>query len=135
MPAETAAAAPARTHPTPAGACSPPAFALGPPVSASGDGTRLRLTQATRALWTATLALMTAFMQVSAPAHRFLLARRISRNLETLAGQDCFAPDCRERFARLARRWEARAREFSPAQRSAPQPRLRLRLRLRDWLS
>jgi hypothetical protein len=129
--AETAAGAPARTHPTPAGACSPPAFALGPPASASGDGARLRLTQATRALWTATLALMTAFMQVTAPAHRYLLAQRISRNLDTLAGQDCFEPACRERFARLARRWHERAREFAPAQRSAP----RLRLRLRDWLS
>jgi hypothetical protein len=114
---------PARSHPTPAGACFPPAFALAPPPLASGDGARLRLTEATRALWTATLALMTAFMQVSAPAHRYLLAQRISRNLDTLAGQDCFEPACRERFARLARRWRERAREFAP-QRSAPRLRL-----------
>lgn len=126
--AETADRAPGRSHPTPAGACSPPAFELAPPPSLSTDAERLRLTGAIRALWTATLALMTAFMQVPAPAHRYLLARRISRNLDTLAGQDCFEPACRERFARLARRWRERASEFAP-QRSA------VRVRLRDLLS
>jgi hypothetical protein len=88
----------------------------------------MRLTDAIRALWTATLALMTAFMQVPAPAHRYLLARRISRNLDTLASQDCFDPGCRERFARLAGRWRERAAEFAP-QRSPARPR-----RLRDLL-
>ncbi|MFI4926201.1 MAG: hypothetical protein ACHP7E_00750 [Burkholderiales bacterium] len=87
----------------------------------------MRLTDAVRALWTATLALMTAFMQVPAPAHRYLLAQRISRNLDTLAGQDCFEPACRARFARLARRWRERAGEFAPQ----PSP---ARLRLRDLL-
>lgn len=67
------------------------------------------LTQACAALWTATLALMTAFMQNTAPQQRFVLARRIAANLLTLSGQDCFAADCRERFKRLARRWDARA--------------------------
>lgn len=125
--AESSTGAPARSHLTPAGACSPPAFDLAPPPSASGDGQRLRLTDAVRALWTATLALMTAFMQISAPAHRYLLAQRISRNLDTLAGQDCFDPACRERFARLARRWHKRAGEFAPQPRPA-------RRRLRDLL-
>ena len=63
----------------------------------------MQLAQACRALWIATLSLMTAFMQQQAPAHRYLLARRIGRNLETLAGQDCFDAPCRARFARLAR--------------------------------
>lgn len=67
------------------------------------------LTQACAALWTATLALMTAFMQNTAPQQRFLLARRIAANLLTLSGQECFAADCRERFKKLARRWDARA--------------------------
>ena len=58
------------------------------------------LADACRALWLATLGLMTAFMQQPAPAHRLLLARRIARNLETLAAQDCFSADCRATFAR-----------------------------------
>lgn len=73
----------------------------------------LALAQACRALWVATLSLMTAFMQQQAPAHRHLLARRIARNLETLSGQDCFDAGCRARFARLAPRWHARARQFA----------------------
>jgi hypothetical protein len=68
-----------------------------------------RLAEASRALWLATLALMTAFLHNPAPAHRLLLARRISRNLHTLSGQDCFDGGCRARFARLAQRWQARA--------------------------
>ncbi len=74
----------------------------------------LALAQASRALWMATLSLMTAFMQQQAPAHRHLLARRIARNLETLAGQDCFDAGCRASFARLAPRWKARAEQFTP---------------------
>jgi hypothetical protein len=73
-----------------------------------------QLAQASRALWSATLALMTAFMQTPAPAHRYLLARRIGRNFETLSGQECFDAGCRASFGRLARRWLARSEEFAP---------------------
>ncbi len=124
---DTVHGAPARSHHTPAGPCTSPAFPLAPP-QATGDAQRLRLTEATRALWTATLALMTAFMQVPAPAHRYLLAQRISRNLVTLADQECFDVGCRERFARLARRWLDRSREYAPKRAVA-------RVRLLDLLS
>ena len=67
------------------------------------------LHDASRALWLATLSLMAAFMQTQAPAHRYLLARRIARNFETLRAQDCFSPDCRRRFGRLESRWQAQA--------------------------
>jgi hypothetical protein len=96
---ETATAPPSTTEHTPAGACASPAF---------------QLAQASRALWSATLSLMTAFMQVPAPAHRYLLARRISRNLDTLSRQDCFDGGCRARFARLSSRWQARSEQFAP---------------------
>jgi hypothetical protein len=72
------------------------------------------LADACRALWLATLGLMTAFMQTPAPAHRFLLARRIAGNLDTLSRQECFGGDCRATFGRLSRRWERRAVEFQP---------------------
>ena len=74
------------------------------------------LAQACGALWLATLSLMTAFMQTQAPAHRHLLARRIARNLGTLAGQDCFSTDCRATFRKLAARWDAQAERFAPQQ-------------------
>ena len=67
------------------------------------------LADACAALWLATLSLMTAFMQQRAPAHRYHLARRISRNLDTLSQQDCFEADCRDRFRRLSDRWDSRA--------------------------
>ena len=73
-----------------------------------------RLAAANRALWAATVALMTAFMQTAAPAHRYLLARRIARNFETLSGQECFDPGCRATFARLAGRWQQRSDQFAP---------------------
>jgi hypothetical protein len=73
------------------------------------------LATASRALWLATLALMTAFMQMQAPAHRYLLARRIARNLQTLGELECFSTECRIRFARLRLRWESQARRFKPA--------------------
>jgi hypothetical protein len=73
------------------------------------------LGQASTALWLATLALMTAFMQMQAPAHRYLLARRIARNLQTLGEQECFSEENRERFARLGSRWENKAQRFRPA--------------------
>jgi hypothetical protein len=72
------------------------------------------LEQACRALWLATLSLMAAFMHQPAPAHRHLLARRIARNLATLAEQPCFTADTRGRFARLAARWEATAMSHRP---------------------
>lgn len=67
------------------------------------------LSDASRALWLATLSLMAAFMQTQAPAHRYLMARRIARNFATLREQDCFSADCRSRFARLGDRWDAQA--------------------------
>lgn len=75
----------------------------------------LRLAEASRALWSATLSLMTAFMQNTAPAHRYLLARRISRNFDTLSRQDCFDTRCRASFARLTRRWHQHAEQCAPA--------------------
>ncbi|MBI5275948.1 MAG: hypothetical protein HY854_05755 [Burkholderiales bacterium] len=63
------------------------------------------LARACGALWLATLSLMTAYMQQQAPAHRLLLARRITRNLDILSAQECFGASCRARFAHLAQRW------------------------------
>jgi hypothetical protein len=80
------------------------------------------LSQACSALWLATLSLMTAFMQAQAPAHRLQLARRIAGNFRTLQQQECFSADCRERFARLGRRWQARADALDPQ----PTPAARL---------
>jgi hypothetical protein len=74
----------------------------------------LALARASGALWVATLSLMTAYLQNTAPAHRLLLARRIARNLDTLSRQECFAAGCRATFARLARRWDQRAGRLSP---------------------
>ena len=84
----------------------PPAYH--PPAQAPASPAQL-LAEANRALWVATLSLMTAFMQTQAPAHRYLLARRIARNFDTLTGQDCFDAGCRARFSQLAKRWQARA--------------------------
>jgi hypothetical protein len=67
------------------------------------------LQDASRALWLATLSLMTAFLQTQAPAHRYLLARRIARNFGTLRAQECFSADCRQRFGKLQARWTAQA--------------------------
>ena len=74
------------------------------------------LAAANRALWLATLGLMTAFMQTRAPAHRYLLAGRIARNLQTLSQQqECFDSACRQRFLRLGQHWLERAAEHAPA--------------------
>src|SRR3954469_16785388 len=83
------------------------------------------LQEASRSLWLATVALMTAYMQVQAPAHRYLLARRIARNFDTLHAQDCFSRECRQRFARLAARWQRTADRL----REGPPPRWRLLLK------
>ena len=101
-----AASSPAPCPRTPAGPSASPALSLGQAERALAD--------ASRALWAATLSLMTAFMQTPAQAHRYLLARRISRNFDTLAGQDCFDRGCRASFSRLARRWHARAEQHAP---------------------
>ncbi|HSI55029.1 MAG: hypothetical protein ACAH21_13565 [Ramlibacter sp.] len=72
------------------------------------------LSRACAALWTANLSLMTAFMQVQAPAHRYLMARKVARNFNTLADQPCFSAASRESFARLAGRWTVKADRLSP---------------------
>jgi hypothetical protein len=73
-----------------------------------------QLAQASRALWSATLSLMTAFMQTPAPAHRLMLARRIARNFETLADQPCFDEAARAGFERLRARWAAKVERLTP---------------------
>jgi hypothetical protein len=95
-----------------ASASHPVGSARAAPVPAAPAA--LQLAQASRALWAATLSLMTAFMQTTAPAHRYLLARRIARNFETLADQDCFDSGSRASFGRLALRWQATAAQFAP---------------------
>ncbi|MBA3772054.1 MAG: hypothetical protein H0X13_06100 [Ramlibacter sp.] len=71
------------------------------------------LSHACTALWAATLSLMTAFMHNPAPAHRLLLARRISRNFATLREEDCFSPASRASFAKLSRHWGAKADQLA----------------------
>jgi hypothetical protein len=101
----------------PSAFAAPSAPALPPashaPAQASASPAQ-QLAQAHGALWLATLSLMTAFMQTPAPAHRYLLARRIGRNLDTLARGDCFDSGSRATFARLSSRWSARAEQFAP---------------------
>ena len=80
----------------------------------------LALSRACSALWVATLSLMAAFMQTSAPAHRYLIARKIARNFETLREQDCFTADSRASFSKLAQRWTAKADQLA---RQEDQPR------------
>lgn len=72
------------------------------------------LHRAATALWMATLSLMTAFMQTSAPAHRYLLARRISANFVMLSGQPCFSTSSRGSFTRLGNRWASKADGLKP---------------------
>src|SRR3954466_13720552 len=93
-------AAPSTPNPLPSAASGPSAEAA------------IALAAANRALWLATLSLMTAFMQMQAPAHRLLLARRIARNFDTLSGQECFDEDTRASFTRLQARWQAHAEQF-----------------------
>ncbi len=77
--------------------------------AATPEANAVTLSRACAALWTATLALMTAFMTTSAPAHRYLIARKIARNLGTLQQQDCFTVECRMIFSNLSERWTAKA--------------------------
>ena len=68
------------------------------------------LSRACTALWLATLSLMTAFMHNSAPAHRYLLARKIAGNFALLEQQqECFSAESRAAFLRMSRRWTDRA--------------------------
>jgi len=78
-------------------------------LDADADTNAVKLSRACAALWTATLALMTAFMQNPAPAHRVLIARKIARNLRLLHEQECFTTECRMIFSNLAQRWTANA--------------------------
>jgi hypothetical protein len=76
-----------------------------------------QLASACAALWMATLSLMVAFMKTSAPAHRYLIARKIARNLATLHRQeDCFSVRSRASFLALSRRWSDRADRLAPEQ-------------------
>jgi hypothetical protein len=106
----------------PSTASAAPASPPSVPAAAAGShaAAAAQLAQASHALWIATLSLMTAFMHTAAPAHRLLLSRRIARNFETLAGQECFDAGCRAKFAGLARRWQARSEEFDPARERRP---------------
>jgi hypothetical protein len=74
----------------------------------------LALSRACAALWMATLSLMTAFMQTAAPAHRYLIARKIAKNLGVLREQDCFTAECRMIFSNLSQRWSAKAEQLAP---------------------
>lgn len=82
------------------------------PQTAAAD--EAALSRASTALWVATLALMTAFLHNTAPAHRYLIARKIARNLRTLREQDCFTTECRMIFSNLAERWHSKADLLSP---------------------
>jgi len=73
-----------------------------------------QLAGACAALWSATLSLMVAFMKTAAPAHRYLIARKIARNLSTLHEQDCFSAQARASFLKLSRRWSERADRLAP---------------------
>jgi hypothetical protein len=84
------------------------------PSSSAASSAHPSLAAANRALWLATLGLMTAYMQTPAPAHRYLLAGRIARNFETLSGQECFDSGCRARFVHLGQRWQANAARLAP---------------------
>lgn len=89
--------------------------------AATSRGAQLAsLSQACASLWLATLSLMTAFMHQPAPAHRYLLARRIANNLATLRQQECFDEGTRATFSRLAARWQRKADLLSPTQADRP---------------
>ena len=90
-----------------------PSFALPRARRPPGAGEGEALAQACRALWLATLSLMSAALVCEDPAQRRALAQRIARNFGMLAREgDCFSPNCRATFSRLAARWE---RQGAPA--------------------
>jgi hypothetical protein len=56
-------------------------------------------------------------MQTAAPAHRYLIARKIAKNLAMLREQEAvFSPECRMIFDNLAQRWSAKADQLAPGQ-------------------
>ncbi len=80
------------------------------PKTAARTADGAALAQACRALWSATLGLMAAYLQQRELPQRRALAGRIAANfamLETHSGD--FAPRCRDSFARLAVRWSRAA--------------------------
>ena len=79
-----------------------------------GQTQALDLAAASQALWLATLSLMTAYMRTQAPAHRFLIARRVAGNFHTLHDQDCFSAPNRATFWKLHLRWSGLAQSFAP---------------------
>ena len=86
---------------------APPAT---PSQPAAGNDDRIALQRACTALWQATLSLMTAFMHNNAPAHRYLIARKIAQNLCMLHQEEqVFTAGCRMIFSDLAQRWTAKA--------------------------
>jgi hypothetical protein len=91
---------------------SPICLSLGTAMSADA----LALSRACAALWMATLSLMTAFMQTGAPAHRYLIARKIAKNLGVLREQDCFTAECRMIFTNLSQHWTAKADQLAHQQ-------------------
>lgn len=93
------------------------ATAAGPDTTATRMRESVALDRACIALWVATLALMTAFMQTSAPAHRYLIARKIARNLGTLCQESCFTAECRMIFSNLSHRWTAQADQLAQEDR------------------
>ena len=81
---------------------------------AADDDARLALQRACTALWVATLSLMTAFMHNTAPAHRYLIARKIAKNLAMLHEEEqVFTAECRMIFSNLAQRWTAKADQLA----------------------
>jgi len=80
------------------------------------------LRNACSALWLATISLMTAFMRTAAPAHRYMLARRIAANFGTLCEQGCFSTPSRTSFAKLAARWHYKAEQLAPEPRRLSDP-------------
>jgi hypothetical protein len=97
----------------------------------TGSQEAMALARACGALWTATLSLMAAFMHTCAPAHRYLIARRIARNLATLQEQDCFSASTRASFQKLSQRWNDKAEEMA---RQEQRPRGGIGLLRPRWL-
>ena len=90
---------------------APAAISLHP---AAANDDRIALQRACTALWVATLSLMTAFMHNAAPAHRYLIARKIAKNLSMLHREESvFTAECRMIFSNLAQRWSAKAEQLA----------------------
>lgn len=84
------------------------------PRPAAANDDHIALQRACMALWVATLSLMTAFMHNNAPAHRYLIARKIAKNLSMLHREEqVFTTECRMIFNNLAQRWTAKADQLA----------------------